>query len=283
MATLASYLADTRRLLHDSSKRYWTDADLTAYINKARLRTVSDTTCNRQLQTLYLSYGVEQYVFGGVTGCTITNGGTGYTSAPTVTFAPPTSGTTATGTATVSGGAVVSITITSTGSGYTSAPLVTFTGGGGASAAATATIINPNTLDVMNIAVLWGNLRIVLNRMSFTEFQTTMRAWQAFYQRPTTWASYGQQAAFIGPIPDQMYVSEWDTLIKPTDLVNSTDVDNDIIDTYAAPVPFYAAYWAKFQEQAFDESKMFKDMYVGQVREVLRAVMMRKLPSAYGP
>ena len=65
----------------------------------------------------------------------ITNlGGSGYTSQPTVVFAPPPSGTTATGTANISGGAVTSITIISGGSGYSSAPSISYTGGGGSGA-----------------------------------------------------------------------------------------------------------------------------------------------------
>ena len=68
----------------------------------------------------------------------ITAGGTGYTTAPTVTIDPPTSGTTATATATVSGGVVTAITITNAGSGYTSTPNVTISGvGSGATATAT--------------------------------------------------------------------------------------------------------------------------------------------------
>ncbi len=56
----------------------------------------------------------------------ITNGGSGYTAAPTVTIAAPTSGTTATATSTIANGAVIGVTITNPGSGYTSAPTVTF-------------------------------------------------------------------------------------------------------------------------------------------------------------
>jgi len=66
---------------------------------------------------------------------TITNGGTGYTSAPTVTFSGG-GGSGATGVANLTAGAVSSITITSTGSGYTSAPTITLTGGGGTGAQA---------------------------------------------------------------------------------------------------------------------------------------------------
>jgi hypothetical protein len=72
----------------------------------------------------------------------LTNGGSGYTSAPTVTFAAPTTGVTATGTAVVQNGNVVAVTITNPGSGYTAAPSVTFSGGGGTGAAGTANLVS---------------------------------------------------------------------------------------------------------------------------------------------
>lgn len=81
----------------------------------------------------------NQSASNGVDGVTITNGGTGYTSAPTVTLTGG-GGTGATATATVSGGVVTAITITNAGSGYTSAPTVAFSGGGGTGAAGTAVI-----------------------------------------------------------------------------------------------------------------------------------------------
>jgi hypothetical protein len=49
----------------------------------------------------------------------ISTGGTGYYSVPTVVFTPPISGTTATGTAVMSGGSLASVSINVTGSGYT--------------------------------------------------------------------------------------------------------------------------------------------------------------------
>ncbi|MFM7469817.1 MAG: phage tail sheath family protein [Vampirovibrionales bacterium] len=68
-------------------------------------------------------------------------GGSGYTTAPTVTFAaPPTGGIQAEGVATVAAGVVTGITITKVGAGYSSAPTVTFSGGGGTGATATCTI-----------------------------------------------------------------------------------------------------------------------------------------------
>ena len=75
-------------------------------------------------------------ISGKVTGLNLTNGGSGYQSAPSVTLSSPVSGTTAQATATVSG-SVSSLNLTNAGSGYTSAPSVTFTGGGGSGASGT--------------------------------------------------------------------------------------------------------------------------------------------------
>ena len=73
---------------------------------------------------------------------TVTNGGSGYTSTPTVTIEAPAgpSGETATAYATLDGTVVDTVTIISSGSQYTETPDVTFSGGGGSSAAATASM-----------------------------------------------------------------------------------------------------------------------------------------------
>ena len=73
-----------------------------------------------------------------VTAIAVTNGGSGYTSAPSVTIDAPASGTTATASATVSNGAVTAIAVDDGGSGYTSAPSVAISGGGGSGATASA-------------------------------------------------------------------------------------------------------------------------------------------------
>ncbi len=72
---------------------------------------------------------------------TVGNGGSGYTSAPTVVFNNTgTNGTGAAATATVSGGKVTAVTLTNAGSGYTSPPTISFSGGKGSGATATATL-----------------------------------------------------------------------------------------------------------------------------------------------
>ena len=72
----------------------------------------------------------------------VTNGGSGYTSTPTVTLEDPSgpNGETATAFATLDGETIDSITIISSGSQYTETPDVTISGGGGSGGAATASM-----------------------------------------------------------------------------------------------------------------------------------------------
>jgi len=83
---------------------------------------------------------------------TMTNTGSGYTTA-TVTFsAPPGNGITATGTAVITDESITSITITNPGNGYTSPPSITITGDGN-SAQAEAIIASNNRLKLSNFQI----------------------------------------------------------------------------------------------------------------------------------
>lgn len=77
------------------------------------------------------------------------NGGSGYTSIPTVTISGG-SGSGATATATIGTPQVNAVNLTSGGSQYSSAPAVVFTGGGGSGAAATA-VIDPRGLTSLTL------------------------------------------------------------------------------------------------------------------------------------
>jgi hypothetical protein len=92
---------------------------------------------------LQFSNGTNDYRQGtSVLAITVTNDGSSYGSAPTVTIGAPNLayGTNASATATVVSNKVSAITVTNAGSGYTSAPTVTITGGGGSGATATASV-----------------------------------------------------------------------------------------------------------------------------------------------
>lgn len=95
---------------------------------------------------------LETMVLGPTFTITLTNGGWGYTVAPTVVISGG-GGTGATATTTISSGSVTGITITTAGTGYTSTPTITFTNGvgdttgHGASAYATLVQATPDPLD----------------------------------------------------------------------------------------------------------------------------------------
>ena len=93
---------------------------------------------------------VLRLVQDGVTAITVTAGGSGYTTAPTVTITGDGKG--AKARAVVSGGAVTSVVIDDPGTGYTTAT-VAF-GGPGTGAAATATVLAPVDLTGSELALM---------------------------------------------------------------------------------------------------------------------------------
>lgn len=82
----------------------------------------------------------------GVATISVTAGGSGYTSAPTVVITGG-GGSGATATATVADGEVTAITVTAAGAGYTSAPVISFTGGAGTGATAVAAL-TPDSINI---------------------------------------------------------------------------------------------------------------------------------------
>ena len=122
-------------------------AGQTGTVNRISVK-VTDSKCEfvaavfgRQVSPQYLASKVGNPfdVVGRLQSITVDAGGSGYTSAPTVTLSGG-GGSGAKAVATVSGGAVTSVEFTQRGHGYTSAPSVSFSGGGGSGAAATVHI-----------------------------------------------------------------------------------------------------------------------------------------------
>jgi len=137
-----------------------------------------------------------------------------------------------------------------------------------------------STIDILNLTCLWGSSRYVLNYMPFTEFNSKMRAWQSFQSRPAVWTRYGQGTVYVGPIPDQTYVSEWDTVCTVADLVNMADTET-IMFPYTESIPYYAAYKAKYKEQSYDEASIFHEEYKSKTFTAIRSAMTRRLPTPY--
>jgi len=93
---------------------------------------------------------------------------------------------------------------------------------------------------------------------------------------------YGQNTIYLGPVPDQVYQIEMDTVILPTALtLTAPTVADSIQDPYTTCVKFYAAYLAKYYEQSFGESEIYKQEYLNHARSVLNTVFTRRIPSLY--
>ena len=81
---------------------------------------------------------------GNVVVISVTNSGSGYTAAPSVTITGG-GGASATANATIATGTITGVFLTEAGSGYTSPPTVTFNGGGGSGANAVASLVTFET------------------------------------------------------------------------------------------------------------------------------------------
>ena len=276
MATLSSYITEVQRLLHDANSVFWSTSELTDYINDARERVARDTGCLRTLQ---------------ITATPISNTGvpaTVWTAGATVTAGQFVFNNIFIYEVTVSG--VLSTTAPPyPASGYTFPPSTPFTDGtatlqysGPAEIIPYATIATGTTLDILNVNVYWGNSRIPLRYLPWSNFNAQLRYWQNYVGRPVCFSVYGQNTIYIGPVPDQAYVVEIDSTILPTALsLNASTVNDQIQDPYTTPVAFYAAYKAKYKEQSYGEAEIYKQEYAKQIQAVLNSVYTRRIPDPY--
>lgn len=107
----------------------------------------------------YYTWNGTNLVFVGSVGAIfITNGGSGYTEAPTVTISAPNdaNGVQATASATLTADKVTGISLTEAGSGYTVAPTISFSGGGGSGATAVAGVVTFATGTVSTLVTNGG-------------------------------------------------------------------------------------------------------------------------------
>ena len=115
--------------------------------------TIGETNSNGSITLSVPVASASSTVAGGVvTTVTVNHGGSGYTSAPSVTFSGG-GGTGASATATISGGLVTSITVTNGGSGYTSSPSVHFNGSSAVSNSYGIYVVSIGNVDVSNNSI----------------------------------------------------------------------------------------------------------------------------------
>jgi hypothetical protein len=276
MATLSSYITEVQRLLHDANAVFWSTSELTDYINDARERVARDTGCLRTLQissTPISSTGVAASIWAANT--TVTTGSFVFSNIFIYQV--------------TSGGVLGNTAPPYPASGSTFPPSTPFTNGtatlqysGPAELIPFATLNTGTTLDILNVNLYWGNSRIPLRYLPWTNFNAQLRYWQNYVGRPICFSVYGQQQIYISPVPDQSYVIEIDSTILPTPLSQSTPNNVDPInDPYTTPVAFYAAYKAKYKEQSYGEAEIYKQEYAKHVQAVLNSVYTRRIPDPY--
>lgn len=135
-----------------------------------------------------------------------------------------------------------------------------------------------STIDVLNITLLWGSTRIPLDYMPFTEFNQKLRFFQSLISRPTVFTTYGQNSIRLGPVPDQVYGMEWDTVVIPAAQVNYTD-QCVLQFPYSSAVPYYASHKAKEKQQSIEDADRFKMQYKEKIMRALGASFTRRIYS----
>ena len=277
MATLSSYITEVQRLLHDANSVFWSTSELTDYINNARERVVRDTGCLRTLQASNTPLAADgtaaiawnagtvvtagQYVFSGIFIYLVVTGGTLPDSVPpypsSSSVYPP------------SGNITVGSIVLTYSAPCEVIPFASLPQG-------------IQTLDVINMNLFWGNSRIPLRYLPWTNFNAQLRYWQNYVGRPVCFSVYGQNQIYIGPIPDQSYPIEMDTVILPAPLtLSDSNAVDPINDPYTTPVAFYAAYKAKYKEQSYGEAEIYKQEYLKHVNAVLNSTFTRRIPDPY--
>jgi hypothetical protein len=277
--TLQSYITQVRYLLHDAQSNFYTNDQLTGYINSARERVVRDTGCLRTVQVTQapappvsggnnpviwssgLVVTTNQYVFSNIFIYKIVVGGTLGAEVPpypSADYVYPPSGT---------------LTLTDSAVTYqyvAPCEVINFA----------ALPSGLQTLDILNVNIYWGNSRIPLRYLPWTQFNAQLRYYQNYIGRPIAFSIFGQSQIYIGPIPDQAYVAELDTVILPTTMVNLNDTDT-INEPYDTVVQFYAAHLAKYYEQSFGEAEIYLQQYKQKAQSVLTSTFTRRIPDPY--
>lgn len=307
---LTNYQNETADILHDPNNNYWTAAQLTGYINRARLRIAARSQSIRVL----LSGGT-------ITGLAISAGGTFlHNGAATVTISG--AGQQAQATATVSGLTLTGITLTVGGWGYITGTSTTITfldsQGVAPSIAPTITITIDNSLTtvvgqevyqfstaqtlaqnqtlllgvnqimgVFSVACAWGAnaaMKPLLMPKIWTEFQAYFRSYNTGMQNfPTVWSQYSMGVTgsiYLWELPSQASQMDWDCWCTPIALV--TDVTAEALSyPWTTPIPYYAAYLAMLDAQRYEEAGALKKEYDERMKEAVGMTTAPFVPDYY--
>lgn len=208
--TLQDYLNDTMRLLHDATNRFWTQAELIDYINKARKLTVAETGCTRQLATVNVIVA---------------------TNLADASYA--------------------------------------FDNG---------IVAGRRVIDVLDILLQYSsNTSFQLRYLPFSQMARTA-VWQYQMVGTPQYYTVHNQTCMILQWPSQAYPNSiFDCIVEPVNLVNTTDIDNDIFFPFSECVGYYAAYLAKLKDQRREDAEYYFKDYQQRKMQAIGSQFTRRL------
>ena len=302
--TLSEYIQSVRDCLRDDNSNFYSNTQLTRWINRARKQVAKVGQCVRILPPS----------LGYVASVTVTSGGSGYSSTPTVTISDPDgnalTNVTAEATAAIGGGEVTAISVTVAGDGYAAVPTVTIEDGGGSGATATAVLsahlvttasqevytfsaintiiqaLHPGAGDVLGIqsvSVSQGAMKPTLDYLPWSAFQAYLRSYPYLRTWPTVWSQYGQGALgsfYVYPVPVQVTQMDADCFCSAADLSDAQTVDL-IPEPWAEAAVFYAAHLAYIYGQRPDDARGMIGQYEAKVLEARVAGDLGRIPTFY--
>jgi hypothetical protein len=160
---------------------------------KWRTTLIDDVKSSKTVDSINTrSSGYQTTMLYALTGVKVVNGGSDYTSVPTVVVSGG-GGTGATATATIAAGKVSAIIVTSVGSGYTTTPTITVSGGGGSGVSTTPIVaiwsdLPPAAQTGVSADVASGNIADSFKRLEYMAQAYAIQGC-ALYQDPTLLAA----------------------------------------------------------------------------------------------
>lgn len=135
-------------------------------------------------------------------------------------------------------------------------------------------------VNVMQIDLYYGTLRITLDYNPFRLHCVKYRAWQTFQSRPLGFTRMGANLFYLGPTPDQNYPIDVIASLRPPPLVNDATPE-PIPSPFTDLIKWWACHLAKFKEQSFAEAEMFEKKYEKERTRVGVSFMNGVVPSVY--
>ena len=228
---LTNYITETRDLLRDSNKLFYSDSQLIRYINSARNQICKVSACLQILVPGQSPFGSASQPGSSIPGATVPGMLPGNAL----------------------GGANVSGAISTTSNTFqtiANVEMYPFKFANPYVREANAGV--KGIIDVQDVAVTWGGIRPAMSWIPFADLQAYARSYNlGVTSYPFYWSTFGDGTngqVWLFPIPTQALEMEWIVSCLPIDLVNDDTVEI-IPESFTDAVKFFAAYLAYLNSQ----------------------------------